>query len=47
MVYHGACHQDFKEALDYIKEVRSQSTLVGMGISLGGNILANVNQNDS
>ena len=42
MTYHACCHHDIKESMDYIKEVRPDSTLFGLGVSLGGNILANV-----
>jgi predicted alpha/beta-fold hydrolase len=31
-----------KEAMDYIKDARPHSSLLGVGVSLGANVLANV-----
>ena len=42
MIYHAASHPDVKEAMDYIKKVKKDTLIVGIGVSLGAAILANV-----
>eukprot|EP00347_Sterkiella_histriomuscorum_P004112 403361706 len=40
-IYHAGNCTDLKEAIDWIKDMRSESIMFGVGISLGAGILAN------
>ena len=42
-MYHGAVHADLIEGVNYVRKVRPNRILVGVGVSLGAAVLANVN----